>query len=201
MGRAYNRATLEVHYKGKTIAEVLDMPIEEAVDFFAAVPAIARQHEDAGRGRAGLRPGLGQAPPPPLSGGEAQAGQALLRAAEAVDRDARSTCSTKPHDRGCTFEDIRKLLLVLGALVDQGNTVLVIEHNLDVIKDRRLADRHGARGWLPGAALVIARGHSRGGSPDQPRQLHRSIPQGRLCSDGPRGQAAGPQAGGAQSPW
>ncbi|MFL6106692.1 MAG: excinuclease ABC subunit UvrA, partial [Marmoricola sp.] len=129
-GARYNRETLEVHYKGKTIADVLDMPIEEAVDFFAAIPAIARHLKtlvEVGLGYVRL----GQ-PATTLSGGEAQ------RVKLASELQKRSTGRTvyvlDEPTTGLHFEDIRKLLLVLGRLVDQGNTVLVIEHNLDVIK-------------------------------------------------------------------
>src|SRR5207344_1461497 len=129
-GARYNRETLEVHYKGKTIAEVLDMPIEEAVDFFEAIPAIARHLRtlvDVGLGYVRL----GQ-PAPTLSGGEAQ------RVKLASELQKRSTGKTvyvlDEPTTGLHFEDIRKLLGVLSRLVDQGNSVLVIEHNLDVIK-------------------------------------------------------------------
>ncbi len=129
-GARYNRETLEVHFKGKTIAEVLDMPIEEARDFFAAVPVIARHLRtlnDVGLGYVRL----GQ-PAPTLSGGEAQ------RVKLASELQKRSTGRTvyvlDEPTTGLHFEDVRKLLGVLGKLVEQGNTVIVIEHNLDVIK-------------------------------------------------------------------
>ncbi|NUR08381.1 MAG: excinuclease ABC subunit A, partial [Nocardioidaceae bacterium] len=129
-GARYNRETLEVHYKGKSIAEVLDMPIEEAADFFEAIPAISRHMKtlnDVGLGYVRL----GQ-PAPTLSGGEAQ------RVKLASELQKRSTGRTvyvlDEPTTGLHFEDIRKLLMVLGRLVDQGNSVLVIEHNLDVIK-------------------------------------------------------------------
>ncbi|MDO5501566.1 MAG: excinuclease ABC subunit UvrA, partial [Actinomycetia bacterium] len=130
-GARYNRETLEVHFKGKTIADVLDMPIEEAADFFAAVPAIARHMKtlnDVGLGYVRL----GQ-PAPTLSGGEAQ------RVKLASELQKRSTGRTvyvlDEPTTGLHFEDIRKLLLVLQGLVEKGNTVIVIEHNLDVIKN------------------------------------------------------------------
>ncbi len=129
-GARYNRETLEVHFKGKTIADVLDMPIEEAADFFSAVPAIARHMRtlnDVGLGYVRL----GQ-PAPTLSGGEAQ------RVKLATELQKRSTGRTvyvlDEPTTGLHFEDIRKLLGVLQGLVDKGNTVIVIEHNLDVIK-------------------------------------------------------------------
>ena len=129
-GARYNRETLEVHFKGKTIAEVLDMPIEEGLEFFAAVPAIARHLQtltDVGLGYVRL----GQSAPT-LSGGEAQ------RVKLAAELQKRSTGRTvyvlDEPTTGLHFEDIRKLLGVLGRLVDAGNSVIVIEHNLDVIK-------------------------------------------------------------------
>ena len=150
-GARYNRETLEVHYKGKTIAEVLDMPIEEALEFFEAVPPIARHLRtlvDVGLGYVRL----GQ-PATTLSGGEAQ------RVKLATELQKRSTGRTvyvlDEPTTGLHFEDIRKLLGVLQSLVDKGNTVLVIEHNLDVIKtadwivdmgpEGGTARRHGRR--------------------------------------------------------
>ncbi len=152
-GARYNRETLEVHYKGKTIAEVLDMPIEEAVEFFEAIPAIARHLRtlvDVGLGYVRL----GQ-PAPTLSGGEAQ------RVKLAAELQKRSTGRTvyvlDEPTTGLHFEDIRKLLLVLGRLVDQGNTVLVIEHNLDVIKTADWIVDMGPEGGNRGG-LVVAEG-------------------------------------------
>ncbi|MGA9746265.1 MAG: excinuclease ABC subunit UvrA [Nocardioides sp.] len=152
-GARYNRETLEVHYKGKTIAEVLDMPIEEAVDFFAAIPAISRHMQtlcDVGLGYVRL----GQ-PAPTLSGGEAQ------RVKLSTELQKRSTGRTvyvlDEPTTGLHFEDIRKLLLVLGRLVDQGNTVLVIEHNLDVIKTADWIVDMGPEGGNRGG-LVVAEG-------------------------------------------
>ncbi len=152
-GARYNRETLEVHYKGKTIAEVLDMPIEEAVDFFEAIPAISRHLRtlvDVGLGYVRL----GQ-PAPTLSGGEAQ------RVKLAAELQKRSTGRTvyvlDEPTTGLHFEDIRKLLLVLGRLVDQGNTVLVIEHNLDVIKTADWLVDMGPEGGNRGG-MVVAEG-------------------------------------------
>ncbi|RLV49341.1 excinuclease ABC subunit UvrA [Nocardioides mangrovicus] len=149
-GARYNRETLEVHYKGKTIAEVLDMPIEEAVDFFAAIPAIARHMTtlvEVGLGYVRL----GQ-PATTLSGGEAQ------RVKLSSELQKRSTGRTvyvlDEPTTGLHFEDIRKLLLVLGKLVDQGNTVLVIEHNLDVIKTADWILDLGPEGGRGGGTLV-----------------------------------------------
>ncbi len=129
-GSRYNRETLEVHYKGKSIADVLAMPIEEATEFFAAIPAISRHLvtlNDVGLGYVRL----GQ-PATTLSGGEAQ------RVKLAAELQRRSTGRTvyvlDEPTTGLHFEDIRRLLQVLGRLVEGGNTVIVIEHNLDVIK-------------------------------------------------------------------
>jgi excinuclease ABC subunit A len=149
-GARYNRETLEVHYKGKTIAEVLDMPIEEAAEFFAAVPAIARHMntlQEVGLGYVRL----GQ-PATTLSGGEAQ------RVKLASELQKRSTGRTvyvlDEPTTGLHFEDIRKLLGVLSSLVDKGNTVLVIEHNLDVIKTADWLVDMGPEGGSRGGTVV-----------------------------------------------
>jgi excinuclease ABC subunit A len=152
-GARYNRETLEVHYKGKTVAEILDMPIEEAKDFFAAVPAIARHMTtlcEVGLGYVRL----GQ-PATTLSGGEAQ------RVKLSSELQKRSTGQTvyvlDEPTTGLHFEDIRKLLGVLSSLVDKGNTVLVIEHNLDVIKTADWVVDMGPDGGSRGG-LVVAEG-------------------------------------------
>jgi excinuclease ABC subunit A len=149
-GARYNRETLEVHYKGKTIAEVLDMPIEEAADFFAAIPPIARHLKtltDVGLGYVRL----GQ-PAPTLSGGEAQ------RVKLASELQKRSTGRTiyvlDEPTTGLHFEDIRKLLHVLQGLVDKGNSVIVIEHNLDVIKSADWLIDMGPEGGFRGGTVV-----------------------------------------------
>lgn len=129
-GRRYNRDTLEVTFKGHDIAEVLDMSVEEAVKFFANQPSIARHLQtllDVGLGYVRL----GQ-PAPTLSGGEAQ--RVKLAAELAKRATGRTFYILDEPTTGLHFEDISKLLKVLGRLVDGGNTVLVIEHNLDVIK-------------------------------------------------------------------
>ena len=149
-GARYNRETLEVHYKGKTIAEVLDMPIEEAAEFFGAIPAIARHLNtlvEVGLGYVRL----GQAATT-LSGGEAQ------RVKLASELQKRSTGKTMyvldEPTTGLHFEDIRKLLIVLDRLVEQGNTVVVIEHNLDVIKTADWVIDLGPEGGSRGGLLV-----------------------------------------------
>ena len=149
-GARYNRETLEVHYKGKTIAEVLDMPIEEALEFFAAIPAIARHLQtlvDVGLGYVRM----GQSAPT-LSGGEAQ------RVKLAAELQKRSTGRTvyvlDEPTTGLHFEDIRKLLGVLQSLVDKGNTVIVIEHNLDVIKSADWLIDMGPEGGARGGTIV-----------------------------------------------
>ncbi len=152
-GARYNRETLEVHYKGKTIAEVLNMPIEEAGEFFESVPAIARYLKtlnDVGLGYVRL----GQSAPT-LSGGEAQ------RVKLATELQRRSTGRTiyvlDEPTTGLHFEDVNKLLTVLNRLVDTGNTVVVIEHNLDVIKCSDWVIDMGPEGGFRGG-LVVAEG-------------------------------------------
>ena len=152
-GARYNRETLEVHYKGKTISEVLEMPIEEAAEFFAPISKIARHLDtlvDVGLGYVRL----GQ-PAPTLSGGEAQ------RVKLASELQKRSTGRTiyvlDEPTTGLHFEDVSKLLGVLDSLVDKGNTVLVIEHNLDVIKTADWIVDMGPEGGS-GGGLVVAEG-------------------------------------------
>nr|WP_245627278.1 excinuclease ABC subunit UvrA [Kribbia dieselivorans] len=152
-GARYNRETLEVHFKGKSIAEVLDMPIEEAEDFFAAVPSIARHMATLNSvGLGYVR--LGQ-PATTLSGGEAQR---VKLASELQKRsNGRSIYVLDEPTTGLHFEDIRKLLLVLQGLVDKGNSVLVIEHNLDVIKSADWIVDMGPEGGA-GGGTVVAQG-------------------------------------------
>jgi excinuclease ABC subunit A len=149
-GARYNRETLEVHFKGKTIAEVLDMPIEEANEFFSAVPAISRHLRtlvDVGLGYVRL----GQ-PAPTLSGGEAQR---VKLASELQKRQTgRTVYVLDEPTTGLHFEDVRKLLGVLGKLVDAGNTVIVIEHNLDVIKTADWVIDMGPEGGGGGGTVV-----------------------------------------------
>ncbi|MGC5012034.1 excinuclease ABC subunit UvrA [Streptosporangium sp. DT93] len=149
-GARYNRETLEVHYKGKTISEVLDMPIEEALGFFDSIPSIKRYLQtlfDVGLGYVRL----GQ-PATTLSGGEAQ------RVKLASELQRRSTGRTiyvlDEPTTGLHFEDIRRLLGVLGKLVDGGNTVIVIEHNLDVIKTADWLIDMGPEGGSRGGSVL-----------------------------------------------
>ena len=152
-GKRYNRETLEVHYKGKTIADVLEMPVEEAAEFFAAFTPIARHLNtlvDVGLGY--IR--LGQ-PATTLSGGEAQR---VKLAAELQKRsNGRSIYVLDDPTTGLHFEDIRKLLAVLQSLVNKGNTVITIEHNLDVIKCADWIIDMGPEGG-DGGGTVIAEG-------------------------------------------
>ncbi len=149
-GARYNRETLEVHYKGKTISEVLEMPIEEAAEFFKPISRIARHLDtlvDVGLGYVRL----GQ-PAPTLSGGEAQ------RVKLASELQKRSTGRTiyvlDEPTTGLHFEDVSKLLGVLHSLVDRGNSVVVIEHNLDVIKTADWVIDMGPEGGSGGGTVV-----------------------------------------------
>ncbi|MCW2570501.1 MAG: excinuclease subunit [Frankiales bacterium] len=149
-GARYNRETLEVHFKGKTISEILDMAIEEAAEFFDAVPPIRRHLQtlvDVGLGYVRL----GQ-PAPTLSGGEAQR---VKLASELQKRQTgRTVYILDEPTTGLHFEDINKLLGVLGRLVDQGNSVIVIEHNLDVIKTADWVIDMGPEGGSGGGRVV-----------------------------------------------
>lgn len=156
-GQRYNRETLEVHYKGKTISEVLNMPIEDALEFFAAIPTISRHLQtlvDVGLGYVRL----GQSAPT-LSGGEAQ------RVKLATELQKRATGRTiyvlDEPTTGLHFADIHKLLGVLQSLVDKGNTVIVIEHNLDVIKSADWIIDMGPEGGAGGGTVVAT------GTPEQ----------------------------------
>lgn len=149
-GARYNRETLEVHYKGKSIADVLNMPIEEGAEFFAAFTPIARHLNtlvDVGLGYVRL----GQ-PATTLSGGEAQR---VKLASELQKRsNGRSIYVLDEPTTGLHFEDIRKLLLVLQGLVDKGNTVITIEHNLDVIKSADWIVDLGPDGGSGGGQII-----------------------------------------------
>lgn len=152
-GARYNRDTLDVTFKGKTIADVLNMPVAEAVDFFSNQPVIARHMQtllDVGLGYVRL----GQSAPT-LSGGEAQR---VKLASELAKRSTGHTIYLLDEPTtGLHFEDVRRLLTVLSRLVDQGNTVLVIEHSLDVIKTADWLIDLGPEGGS-GGGLVVAEG-------------------------------------------
>jgi excinuclease ABC subunit A len=149
-GARYNRDTLDINFRGKNIAEILDMSCEEACEFFANQPAISRHMQtlvDVGLGYVRL----GQ-PAPTLSGGEAQR---VKLASELAKRSTGHTIYLLDEPTtGLHFEDIRRLLVVLSRLVDQGNTVVVIEHNLDVIKTADWVLDLGPEGGNRGGTIV-----------------------------------------------
>lgn len=150
-GARYNRETLEVAYKGRNIAQVLDMPISEAAEFFAPIQSIARYLDtlvDVGLGYVRL----GQSATT-LSGGEAQR---VKLASELQKRSrGRTAYILDEPTTGLHFEDVRKLMLVLQGLVDKGNTVIVIEHNLDVIKAADWILDLGPEGGAGGGRVVV----------------------------------------------
>jgi excinuclease ABC subunit A len=156
-GKRYNRETLEIHYKGKNVAEILEMTVEEALKFFDAVPSIRNKLQtltDVGMGYVHL----GQ-PATTLSGGEAQ------RVKLATELSKRATGRTfyilDEPTTGLHFDDVARLLQVLSRLVESGNTVVVIEHNLDVIKTADWVIDLGPEGGDKGGKLVAA------GTPEQ----------------------------------
>ncbi|MEF3403840.1 excinuclease ABC subunit UvrA [Agromyces sp. CCNWLW203] len=156
-GQRYNRETLQVHYKGKNIAEVLEMPISEAAEFFEPISAIHRYLKtlvDVGLGYVQL----GQSATT-LSGGEAQ----RVKLATELQRrsNGRSVYVLDEPTTGLHFEDVQKLLKVLGKLVDKGNTVIVIEHSLDVIKSADWIIDLGPEGGSGGGQIVAT------GTPEQ----------------------------------
>ena len=156
-GRRYNRETLEVRFKGKSVAEVLDMTINQAVEFFAGVPAILRKIkvlQDIGLGYIKL----GQ-PSSTLSGGE---NQRVKLATELAKRDTGNTLFILDEPTtGLHFDDIRTLMSILNRLVDRGNTVLVIEHNVDVINMADYVVDMGPDGGAGGGQIIAT------GTPEQ----------------------------------
>jgi excinuclease ABC subunit A len=163
-GKRYNRETLEIHYKGKNVAEILEMTVEEALRFFDAVPSIRNKLQtlsDVGMGYVHL----GQ-PATTLSGGEAQ------RVKLATELSKRATGKTfyilDEPTTGLHFDDVARLLQVLGRLVESGNTVVVIEHNLDVIKTADWVIDLGPEGGDKGGELVAA------GTPEQVARVRAS---------------------------
>ena len=156
-GKRYNRETLEVHYKGKSISDVLDMSVEEAYDFFKTIPSLERKLQtliDVGMNYIKL----GQ-PATTLSGGEAQRIK-LATELSKLSRGKTIYILDEPTT-GLHFEDIRKLLTVLNRLVEKGNTVLVIEHNLDVIKTADYIIDVGPEGGFRGGQIIVE------GTPEQ----------------------------------
>jgi len=163
-GKRYNRDTLAVHYKGKNIAEVLEMPIVEAAEFFEPIQAIHRYMKtlvDVGLGYVRL----GQSATT-LSGGEAQ----RVKLATELQRrsNGRSIYVLDEPTTGLHFEDVRKLLEVLNGLVDKGNTVIVIEHNLDVIKSADWVIDLGPEGGSGGGEILAT------GTPEQIARVEES---------------------------
>ena len=156
-GKRYNRETLEVHYKGKSISDVLDMSVEEAYEFFKTIPSLERKLQtliDVGMNYIKL----GQ-PATTLSGGEAQRIK-LATELSKISRGKTIYILDEPTT-GLHFEDIRKLLTVLSRLVEKGNTVLVIEHNLDVIKTADYIIDVGPEGGFRGGQIIAE------GTPEQ----------------------------------
>ncbi len=163
-GKRYNRETLEIHYKGRNVAEILEMTVDEALGFFSAVPSIRNKLQtlhDVGMGYIHL----GQ-PATTLSGGEAQ------RVKLATELSKRATGQTlyilDEPTTGLHFDDVARLLEVLGRLVEAGNTVVVIEHNLDVIKSADWVIDLGPEGGAAGGDLVAA------GTPEEVARTHAS---------------------------
>src|SRR5690348_11656819 len=163
-GKRYNRETLEVEFKGKSIADVLDMTVEEGAAFFSAVPSIREKLATLERVGLGYIH-IGQ-PATTLSGGEAQ----RVKLAKELSRRAtgRTLYILDEPTTGLHFEDVRKLLDVLHALVEQGNTVLVIEHNLEVIKTADWIIDLGPEGGAGGGRVVAT------GTPEQIAEVKAS---------------------------
>jgi excinuclease ABC subunit A len=149
-GKRYNREALEIVYKGKNIADVLQMTVEEACDFFSNIPAISRKLETLKSVGLGYIK-LGQ-PATTLSGGEAQ----RIKLATELSRRAtgRTLYILDEPTTGLHFEDVKKLLEVLNALVGMGNSVLIIEHNLDVIKSADWIVDLGPEGGSKGGNII-----------------------------------------------
>ena len=164
-GTRYNSETLEVHYKDKNIAEILDMTVNDAVEFFAPIPKIARKLQtikDVGLGYVTL----GQ-PATTLSGGEAQR---MKLASELHKRSTgKSLYILDEPTTGLHTDDIARLLKVLQRFVDDGNTVLVIEHNLDVIKTADYIIDLGPEGGVGGGQIVAT------GTPEEVAKVKESF--------------------------
>src|SRR5213595_1754151 len=163
-GKRYNREALEIHYKGKNIAEVLDMTVEEAMRFFAKVPAVFNKLKtlyDVGLGYIHL----GQ-PATTLSGGEAQ--RVKLARELARQQTGRTLYILDEPTTGLHFDDVKQLLQVLNRLTDLGNTVIIIEHHLDVIKQADWIIDLGPEGGVQGGRLLAA------GTPEQVARSKKS---------------------------
>ena len=180
-GKRYNREALEIHYKGHSIADVLEMTIEEALDVFAAVPTVRTKLQTLVRCRSRATSASGQ-PATTLSGGEAQ----RVKLATELSRRAtgRTVYLLDEPTTGLHFADVEKLLQVLHRLVDTGNTVIVIEHNLDVIKTADWIIDLGPGGRRRGAARSSVTGTPEQVARDR-RLGHRRVPGAR-----PAGRAA-----------
>ena len=164
-GKRYNRETLEVRYKGKSIADVLDMTINQAVEFFEAVPNIQQKIKTLQKVGLGYVK-LGQSSTT-LSGGESQR---IKLAAELAKKDTGKTIYILDEPTtGLHFEDIRVLMNILQELADRGNTVIVIEHNLDVIKLADYIIDMGPEGGRKGGSVVVA------GTPEEVAKSKESI--------------------------
>ena len=182
-GKRYNREALEIHYKGRSIADVLEMTIEEALEFFAPVPSVRAKLQtlnDVGLGYVHL----GQ-PATTLSGGEAQ----RVKLATELSRRAtgRTVYVLDEPTTGLHMADVEKLLHVLHRLVDQGNTVVVIEHNLDVVKTADWIVDLGPEGGERGGYVIAE------GTPEQVAAAPGS--HGRVSGPGPARRAAGAALG------
>ena len=187
-GKRYNRETLDIRFKGKTIADVLEMSVEEALEFFSNIPKIKRRLQtlhDVGLDY--IR--LGQ-PATTLSGGEAQRVKLVVRAV-ARSRPASTLYILDEPTTGLHFADVQRLLDVLGRLVDAGNTVVVIEHNLDVIKTADWIIDLGPEGGEDGGRAGRgghARAGRRGATESYTGQYLREIVRARRASAAPRGR-------------
>ncbi len=181
-GKRYNREALEIHYKGKTIADVLDMTVEEALHFFENIPRIRKKLDTLNRVGLGYIK-LGQ-PATTLSGGEAQ------RVKLSKELSRRATGQTlyilDEPTTGLHFADVEKLLSVIHDLVDRGNTILIIEHNLDVIKAADWVIDLGPEGGYKGGYVLVE------GSPERIAQhpdsytgqfLRKVLPESVLAED------------------
>ena len=188
-GKRYNRETLEVRFKGKNIADVLEMSVEEALEFFENVPKIARRLRtlhDVGLDY--IR--LGQ-PATTLSGGEAQRIKLAAELSKVATGDTLYILDEPTT--GLHFADVQRLLEVLGRLVDAGNTVVVIEHNLDVIKTADWLDRPRPRGRRRRRRDRRHR-HPRGGRRGR-RLLHRQLPRRPGRAGAPQARRQAPASG------